>query len=371
MKVPWLVCVSTLVLLLSSGTVQAQVTDTIVVHGTHREYVIDLPQSYEPGQSYGLVLCFHGLGGTALSTRAFTMFHHFGDSLRFITVYPQGLLIDSPLAPGTQELGWEFSLTDNRDVAFVDALLDSLIDEYSVDESKVFVTGVSNGGFFSDILGCRLGDRLSAIAPEIGGYPLLTGCSLSKPLPMLRLGTPDDEIVGIENLRAATAFWVEHNGCDAVPLGDGMCESYGRCNSGVEVMHCEFACIKGGLYTMCHTWPGPPNYDFWTTELIVSFFTRQGLGDSAPVRAGGAHGRTPGEIGVRVVGRELVVSTTGASMSPVLVHLHALDGRSRLAVAGRRGEGVARIPLSGVPSGAYACRVVDGGTVYAQPLIVQ
>lgn len=276
--------------------VAGQQTMSIVVGGATREFLVDVPSGYDGSRQFGLVMCFHGLGGNASGTRLFARFQQWGGSDSFIAVYPQGLLIDSPLQPGTQATGWSFELVNNRDVTFVESLLDTLFRRYEINASAVFVTGISNGGYFSDILGCRIGDRLAAIAPVIGGYPLLQNCSLSKNLSVLHLATEFDGIVDIAHVRSATAFWVNRNGCDQTGSQSGICMSYSGCDDGSEVSHCEFQCLVSGApaaspNTACHTYPFTyTGYAFDATELILDFFRRHGLGTTTGVIAQPRHG---------------------------------------------------------------------------------
>lgn len=354
-------------------SVGAQETLTMVVQDSVRTCLVDLPPSYTSAGEYGLVLCFHGLGGDAAGTRGYTRFHTHGDSLQFISVYPQGLLIDNPLAPGSMSTGWVFGLQDNRDVAFVDALLDTLFARYAIDETLVFVTGISNGGFFSDILGCMLGDRLTAIAPEIGGYQYLFNCTVSKPLPMYRLGTVDDEIVGIDMLRGATAAWVSHNNCDATPVRNGMCQTYGGCDGGVEVAHCEFDCILGGFYTACHTWPGPPTYDFSATEEILSFFVRNGLGGGATAGPSRQILRRHADISVHMPDGGCAVRVQGVGPGSICLQVFALDGNrtARKIETSTVSNESAELSVGPLSAGTYVLHVAGPGFSTARTLVME
>ncbi|MFW6163774.1 MAG: prolyl oligopeptidase family serine peptidase [Planctomycetota bacterium] len=60
------------------------------------------------------------------------------------------------------------------DVDTLDALLDEVVGEWSVDESRVYLTGLSMGGSGTWRLACARPDRFAAIAPICGrGRPLL------------------------------------------------------------------------------------------------------------------------------------------------------------------------------------------------------
>ncbi len=367
MKHPILVFTFSSLATLLSGQGAAE-DRTLRVDSDTREYVIDVPSSYDSSSPYSLLLCFHGLGGTAANTRAYARFFEQGDLDKFITAYPQGMDIPNPLVPGTNAAGWVFAVSGNRDVTFVAALLDSLENEFNITPGAVFVSGVSNGGFFCDILGCTLGDRLSAIGPIVGGYPLLTGCSVTQPLPVFRLGTVEDELVQISYLRDATAFWVAHNGCDAAAVQDGMCAKYGGCDNGAEVIHCEYACRKSALQPGCHTWPMPPTYDFSTTEMVLEFFRDHGLGGASASAAPRDISRAPESHWFTVTsaaGATVRVDLLPASVS---ADIFSLDGkRVESVTVGAEQTGC---EIHTPTSGAYVCRLLTpGGVVWKRFLV--
>ncbi|NLG17905.1 MAG: hypothetical protein GX556_11295 [Fibrobacter sp.] len=303
---------------------------TIEVNGITREYIIDIPANYNGSGQFGLIICFHGLTGTAGNVRTYASFYQFGAQDNFITVYPQGLQIDNPLSPGTTATGWLFELTNSRDIEFADMLIDTLLENYQIDPSKVFVTGISNGGFFSDILGCKLGDRLAAIAPVIGGYPILTGC-VSDILPVFRLVTMEDELVDTNFVIAANEFWVSHNDCDQSPAVDGICKRYSGNSANSEVIYCVYECKKSTYQPSCHTWPLPPSYNFSTTEMVLDFFRIHGLGTSTGtqhvknIRAGSV----PANLKVVRSGKFINTYITGFSATgPVTAEIDDILGRT-------------------------------------------
>lgn len=262
---------------------------TIMVDGTLREYIIEVPSNYDGTVPYDLILVYHGMGGTAQQT-TFTGFHSSGNSDKFITIYLQGLDdIEDIFNPGQTTTGWKFDVQNNRDVTFTEVLLDTLYKEYNIKEKEVYVTGISNGGYFSDILACNSGDRLAAIAPVIGGYPLEVQsfpCPITQNLPVLHLGSEFDAIVDIAHLQSATKFWKQHNACSDSTQED-ICTIYSGKDPRAVVYHCEFECLENGVpvtekKTSCHTWPTAfTGYPFETTDMILDFFREFGLGDNS------------------------------------------------------------------------------------------
>lgn len=264
---------------------------TINVNGTIREYIIEVPANYSGSVRHDLIIVYHGMSGTASQTM-FTGFHNSGAQDHFITIYPQGLDdIDNPFNPGTTTTGWKFEIANNRDVTFTEVLLDTLEAEFNLRHDGIYITGISNGGYFSDILACNIGDRLAAIAPVIGGYQWLTSsaCAVSQNLPIFHLGTEFDAVVDIENLRGATEFWIGHNNCDDTPVQQGICDVYSGSENDAVVYHCEFECLVNGVpvtekNTACHTWPASyTGYSFEATEMILDFFREYGLGSNTSI----------------------------------------------------------------------------------------
>jgi polyhydroxybutyrate depolymerase len=89
----------------------------------------------------------------------------------FAVVYPDGV-------GGTWNDGRELdSFPAMRegidDVGFIESLIDHLVDGFDVDPSRVYATGISNGGHMSHRLGVDLSHRLAAIAPVAASMPSL------------------------------------------------------------------------------------------------------------------------------------------------------------------------------------------------------
>lgn len=358
---------------------------TIDVNGTLREYIIEVPSGYDGTVPYDLIIVYHGMTGTALQT-AYTGFHLFGETYNFITIYPQGLDdIENVFNPGTTTTGWRFELANNRDVTFTETLLDSIEAEYNIDPSGIFITGISNGGYFSDILACNIGDRLAAIAPVIGGFPLsvVSQCSVAKKLPVLHLGSEYDGVVDIEHLRSATEYWVEHNECEAAPVSSGICDVYSGTEAGAIVQHCEFVCIVGGQEVTsknagCHTWPTSfTGYDFDATELILDFFLDNGLGqtsisDHFHKSKNRFNGRICSNISYNI--DNSAISFRLLSAGTVYLNLYSLNG-SLIAqpLPGRYlSRGIHKVPvkISAPAGGIYLIKFTFNGDIVADKIVI-
>jgi polyhydroxybutyrate depolymerase len=228
---------------------------TIDVNGTHRAYILDVPERVQAQHAAPLLLDFHGFGHSAAGVWQVSKFKDLAARDGFITVYPDGLPVS---LMGREGAGWEIFATDgNRDLAFVTHLLDQLERTYCIDRARNFSTGFSNGAFFSNILGCTMADRFAAIAPVSGGR-LTVPCAPSRAIPVLIHHGRKDQRVTVEQARQTRDAWVEKDGCHE--HATDTCEWYRGCRDGAEVGYCE----DDGE----HYWP------LRATERIWEFFKR-------------------------------------------------------------------------------------------------
>ena len=151
--------------------------DSIHFDGYNRTYLLHLPSGYSGMDSIPLVIAMHGGFGSADNLQNQSQLSIKADAENFIVVYPEGVK-GGVLNIRTWNAGWccgFASLLKINDVGFIDALLDTLINQYSIDTNRIYATGMSNGGFMSYRLACELSDRIAAIAP-VASSMSLTSC---------------------------------------------------------------------------------------------------------------------------------------------------------------------------------------------------
>lgn len=140
---------------------------------------------YKPAdvpQPYPLILFLHGAGerGSDLSLllRQELPKKLERDALPFLVVSPQ-----CPAGEWwTQHLG------------NLSKLLDHVLQSYPVDAARVYLTGISMGGFGSWYLGFQEPERFAAVAPICGGGPVSQACAL-KEVPVWAFHGDQDDIV--------------------------------------------------------------------------------------------------------------------------------------------------------------------------------
>lgn len=137
-----------------------------------------------------LFIVLHGSGGSGEEFYENSKFNKLAEKQGFIVSYPDGL--GSPS-------GWNAgSCCDSvaDDVSFLKKHIESMIDNYSIDASKIYVVGFSNGGMMAYRLGCELSDIVSGIG-VVAGTLGITNCTPNNPVSLIHIHGNEDVIVPI------------------------------------------------------------------------------------------------------------------------------------------------------------------------------
>lgn len=263
---------------------------TMTSGGLLRTIAVHVPASYDPSVGMPLVLDIHGFTSDAVQEQLLSNMPAKADAEGFITMQPFGLGVPRSFNAGA--CCGIAAATHVDDVAFIRSLIDKAADELCIDPARVYVTGMSNGGFLSNRLGCELADRIAAIAP-VAGTLGISSCHPSRPMPVMAFNGTADPLVPYEGNTAlgflpvpdTFAGWATRDGCVGSPAvtyeqGDTTCRTYDDCDGGAEVTLCT---IDGGG----HTWPGglpipvfgKTSTDISATDAMWAFFSAHSLAD--------------------------------------------------------------------------------------------
>lgn len=247
----------------------------LVSGGNEYQYLLHSPTAVSA--PVPLVLNFHGLGGDGAGQAAYSAYADLADAEGFAVVHPSGLGAEDSFGVRS----WELPHSDTparNDVQFVSDLIDQVADQACIDQSRVYATGFSNGGYFSAHLACELADRIAATF-SVAGISHPEGCAPARPVAMAAIhGTADSvvpfhggessllkgakiddgktaqleeffaQVMPDELAEFATAF-----GCTGVTESAVDAETtltrYTECDGGVEM---RFYAVEGGG----HIWPG-------------------------------------------------------------------------------------------------------------------
>ncbi|HRG57825.1 MAG TPA: T9SS type A sorting domain-containing protein [Bacteroidia bacterium] len=281
-------------IIISKLQAQTSLFANIDIDGVSREYKIYIPAIYDGSVAVPLVFNFHGYGSSFTEQEQYGDFRAIADTANFILIHPQGL----PDNFGTSS--WNtFGNSTANDLGFISTLIDTLLQNYNIDSTAIYSTGMSNGGFMSYELACQLSHRIAAIASVTGSITNtnITLCNAQHPMPVMQIhGTNDGTVpyagnVIFQPIENVINYWIQFNNCDtaanfnAIPdiVSTDNCTAehyvYSNGNNGVEVEF--YKIINGG-----HSWPGAPvninttNMDFMANQEIWRFFRKYKLGGS-------------------------------------------------------------------------------------------
>lgn len=247
-------------------------TITLRVAGLERSYELHVP----PGTAAAprpLVVLLHGRFGTGRGMARLTRFDATADRAGVLVAYPNG---------------WRRSWDDGRpgtpaerrgidDVAFLEAVLHDVGRHAPVDTTRIYVAGMSNGGFMTERLACAVGARLAAIGIVAATLSdsLAATCHPAVPIAVMDIHGTADPIVPyaggtlgdrghVLSVDESVARWAAWDGCRGAPADTALPDTahdgtmvtmrtYGGCDGGAEVVAVRVA--DGG-----HAWPGGSQY---------------------------------------------------------------------------------------------------------------
>jgi len=252
------------------GAVAQGKKESIIVDGLKREFVTYLPAGFTANDKLPVIISLHGRLGTAERQMKFADFRPIADREKFIIVCPQG--INRSWNDGRGTPAYKKGIDD---VHFIDDLIKYIIKTYHADDSRVYVTGMSNGGFMASRLACELNEHIAAIAvvgasmDKDEGYapksmPAMYIQGTKDPLVPFEGGTmkkgAGGSIYGHEELLKQ---WAATDSCQEKPV---ITNFPIKINDGTSVIREEYRNKDGAAvvgYTIVgggHTWPGGTQY---------------------------------------------------------------------------------------------------------------
>jgi polyhydroxybutyrate depolymerase len=269
---------------------------TEAIDGTDLRLLVDVNRQLRPVDlhfpegfdgSLPLVIAFHGSGSSGGNMRLGSGLNAVSDREGFVVAYPT-----AEIGNWAEDCGCN-NADDNRldDTTFVKVIADTVAGRVTLDRSRIYAVGFSQGGLFVQRLACQMSDRIAAVASVAGSLsvPLSDKCTPARGSSvMFMLGTADAvfpyegsgqgplEVLGAA---AAQARWLDLNICPNPPaatmepdaVADGTTvqkEQALGCRDGSEVLL--YSVENGG-----HSWT--MSADVSTQELIWEFFDRHML----------------------------------------------------------------------------------------------
>ncbi len=272
----------------------AALRESIASGEYNRTYALYRPAGWDKLKAMPLVILLHGAGGDAGDMEQLTGFITIAEREKFVLVYPEGMNQVWNDGRGRNE--------DVNDVAFIRRLIDFMLTEYRIDSNRVYVAGMSNGGFMTMRLACELSDKIAAVAAVAATVDSAVdaNCQATKAMPVMLITGDKDRLVPVNggivprlphsvllSHSALARKWALRDSCKMLPVitdlpelrHDGTTVTktvYSGGRNGAEVI--SYLIGNGG-----HTWPGGYQYlpamligktthDLNASEAIWNFF---------------------------------------------------------------------------------------------------
>jgi polyhydroxybutyrate depolymerase len=179
------------------------------VAGEKRTYLLTRPDGAKPLPT---VIFLHGLRGSAEKMRR-TRFGEIGEREGFVTVFPDGVGgMWNVFPPGVHypiaSYGGRFGSA--ADTTFLKQLVGDLVARGVSDPNRIYLGGISYGGFMTLRMACVAPELFAAIGVVSASMPGPDGqdCHPTKPLPLVMINGTADPIVPYAGGRTRAGFEV-------------------------------------------------------------------------------------------------------------------------------------------------------------------
>ena len=181
------------------ATLHAGDTTTGFVSKIHKgpdgesKYVVFVPADYKADKAYPVILFLHGSGSTGddgqkqVKAGLAKAIRDKKGKFDFITIFPQA-----------KTKGWQANGENGKRAL---AILDEVQKDYKTDTKRVYLTGLSMGGFGTWSLAAAYPERWAAIAPICGGGDPATAAKF-KDIPCWCFHGDADKVVPADRSRA-------------------------------------------------------------------------------------------------------------------------------------------------------------------------
>jgi polyhydroxybutyrate depolymerase len=191
----------------------------VVYIGKERPAAVKFPADYDDSRNHPLVLLLHGYGSGADETVNYLEADLQQAASSFIYLVPEGT------RDAEGRLHWKNALPQKKgevnDSAYLQSLIAEVKGRWNIDSQRMYVVGISNGGFMAYRLACDTNGMFAGIVSIAGGMFSNTAlCQSKTPISVLQIHGSKDEIVPFVSQNSATLgalesvqTWAQRNGC--------------------------------------------------------------------------------------------------------------------------------------------------------------
>jgi len=160
---------------------------TITINGMQpRTYYLRIPSQYSAATSVPLLLALHSRTMNANTIFADSQILSSAESLNFIVAGLNGSIHEDASSWNAGNCCTNATTYEENDLLFASTVIDFVSSKYTVDKSRIWAMGHSNGGMMAYRLACDLSDKITAIA-VVTGVLVDDTCNPAKPVSTLHI----------------------------------------------------------------------------------------------------------------------------------------------------------------------------------------
>ena len=160
---------------------------TITIYGMQpRTYYLRIPAQYSAATSVPLLLALHSRTTNAKTIVTDSQILSSAESLNFIVAGLNGAVYEGASSWNAGNCCTNATTYEENDLLFASTVIDFVTSNYSIDKSRVWVMGHSNGGMMAYRLACDLSEKVTAIAVVTGAL-VDDSCTPTKPVSTLHI----------------------------------------------------------------------------------------------------------------------------------------------------------------------------------------
>ena len=343
--------------------------------GVDRNFVLSVPTGAVPAGGYPMVMMLHGTSGDGDKFYTISGWKELGEKEKFISVFPSSLEFCFVGTQGFKNITSKWNNGEAQsvkcpnlvqdfkdDVKFLRKVVDTLKRLYTINNSKVYISGFSNGSVMTNKLAIEMSDVFSAAASSGG---LMSSLDSAKPKRYI----PIWETIGTHD-----AFLIDNLG-RPLPFNDSLNDyitSFTSVYRGVENLANKFRLNKTNItytyifdqpnsnsqknylyYTfikdMEHVFPNGVNYPLSAPIQYWEFF-KQASAISTPIQA--VHANTDVQVFPNPASNIINIKTSG-NHTQSNVELVIIDLLGKIQLKTSVNKELNQVNIAALPSGMY------------------
>lgn len=198
--------------------------ESAVVIGGERPAEVILPTNYSQETPVPLLIDLHGYTGDSISQSAYTFLQGAADQRGVAYVAPNGMKDSSGSGYwNATDACCNFGGSKVSDVDYIKSLIEEITSKVSIDQSRIYLFGHSNGHFMSYKFVCSTESIVTAIAGLAGAMDSQPQACNKKPMNILHIHGTSDATISYEggailgnsypSVKETVAQWASINSC--------------------------------------------------------------------------------------------------------------------------------------------------------------